>query len=111
MSQFLSGEIVLQTARMLRQGMDDRRGILVVEGATDQKLFRRLCHDPQQILVTDGKPILLDAYTSMQRQDRGKIVFVVDCDGDVPQGTLRGAPDLVVTRYNSTFALLRDRER
>jgi hypothetical protein len=102
--QFLSGEIVLQTARMLREGLGDESGILVVEGATDKKLFRRLCNDPQQILVTDGKSILLDAHASMQSGDSGKIVFLVDCDGDVPTGILKGEPDLIVTRYSDLEA-------
>jgi hypothetical protein len=85
---------------MLREGLGDSFAILVVEGETDKNLFRRLCCDPQQILVTDGKKLLLEAHAKLNRGDRGKIVFVADCDGETALGTLRGAPDLVITSSN-----------
>lgn len=53
----------------------------------------------EQVVVTNGKRLLTGAHQSMRPQDRGRIVFIRDCDDDVRRGELKPAPDLIVTKH------------
>ena len=97
MSEFTSGEDVLQQARLALSSLGAEYGALIVEGQDDRKLFLRLCHRAQQIVVATGKPLVREAHGSMLDEDRGRFAFLVDCDGDVLAGRLHPDADLVIT--------------
>src|SRR4051794_24621536 len=70
---------------------------LIIEGAGDRKVFAPLCCSPTQVVIAGGKTLVREAHAAMQRDDRGRFVFVVDCDQDVARGDLRGAQDLIIS--------------
>jgi hypothetical protein len=98
-SEFRSGEEVLQTARLQTDPLEDSAGGLIVEGAGDRKLWAPLCHLPKQVIIAGGKSLVCEAHGAMRLGDTGRFVFVVDCDGDVERGVLEGRPDLVITEH------------
>ena len=55
MSRYLSPEIFLQTARMLSGSLGSDLAVLVVEGDSDSRVFRRLCRSQSQVLPTNGE--------------------------------------------------------
>jgi len=89
---------------LLREGLGENHAVLIVEGASDRNFYRRIVLTPAQIVVSEGKSLLLDAYRAMKRSDRGKVLFVTDCDGDVPAGRMQPAPDLIVSQFNDVEA-------
>ena len=97
MSQFRSGEEVLQTARLQVDALGGNRGGLILEGADDRKLFSPLCFVSSQLVIAGGKSLVLEAHGSMREEDVGRFAFLVDCDGDVGDRGLRGRHDLIIT--------------
>jgi hypothetical protein len=95
-AEFRAGAVVLQDARMRSEGLPPELGVAVVEGDSDRRVMRGLCVTPKQIVVSTNKSLSLDAYQQMNTKDRQRIVFIVDCDGDIPPQT-RG-PNLIITR-------------
>lgn len=100
MSQFRSGEEVLQAARLQVDALGGMHGGLIVEGSDDRKLFSSLCFVSSQIVIAGGKSLVLEAHAALRPGDVGRFVFVVDCDGDVGAGGLRGRPDLIITEHS-----------
>jgi hypothetical protein len=98
-SQFRSGEEVLQTARLQVDALGGSHAGVIVEGADDRKLFSPLCFVSSQIVIAGGKSLVLEAYASMRADDVGRFAFVVDCDGDVATGGLSGHQDLIITEH------------
>jgi hypothetical protein len=98
-SQFRSGEEVLQTARLQIDALGGNRGGLIVEGSDDRKLFSPLCLVSSQLVIAGGKSLVLEAHGSMRAEDVGRLAFLVDCDGDVGDGGLRGSHDLIITEH------------
>jgi hypothetical protein len=101
-SQFRSGEEVLQTARLQVDALGGHRGGLILEGADDRKLFAPLCFVSSQLVIAGGKSLVLEAHGSMREEDVGRFVFLVDCDGDGDVGDrgLRGRHDLIITEHH-----------
>lgn len=93
---------------MRSEGLPAELGILVVEGESDRRLFRGLCQEPKQIVVSTNKQLSLEAHERMSSKDRGRIVFLVDCDHDVSRGRLRGGADLIITKHSDLEADLID---
>ncbi|MCL6286740.1 MULTISPECIES: toprim domain-containing protein [Streptomyces] len=86
-------------AELRADGLGTDRGILVVEGPDDKRVFARHVFDASQILPAGGRKILLSAHEKATQAQRAKIIFVTDCDYEVRRGNLRGAPDLVITTF------------
>jgi hypothetical protein len=98
-SQFRSGDEVLQTARLQVDALGGDHGGLVVEGAGDRKLFAPLCFASSQVVIAGGKSLVLEAHRVMREDDIGRFAFVVDCDGDVGARGLKGDRDLIITEH------------
>jgi hypothetical protein len=49
------------------------------------------------IVVAGGKTLLRAALLATTESDRGRILFLTDCDYDVRRGELLGGPDVVIT--------------
>ena len=94
MSDYLGGDVVLTEAEMQA---DTGVPVVVVEGATDKAMLAPKYTSVNQVVVSTGKMLLLEAHSLMRDDYRGRIVFIVDCDDDVPRGRLRGATDLIIT--------------
>ncbi|MEV6194792.1 hypothetical protein AB0M19_20635 [Streptomyces sp. NPDC051920] len=86
-------------AELRVDGLGPSKAVLVVEGPDDKRVFARHVADPAQILPAGGRRILLSAHESANDTQRQKIIFVTDCDYEVRRGSLRGAPDLVITTF------------
>ncbi|NEC06151.1 hypothetical protein [Streptomyces sp. SID7909] len=84
-------------AELRADGLGDSKGVLVVEGPDDKRIFARHVSDHAQILPAGGRRILISAHEKANAEQRGKIVFVTDCDYEVRRGSLAGAPDLIIT--------------
>jgi hypothetical protein len=98
-TEFKSGEEVLQYARLQIAPLGDSASVLVVEGSDDRKLFSLLCVSPAQVIVAGGKDLVLAAHGALRSEDVDRLVFLVDCDGDVGRGTLRGSMNLIITEH------------
>lgn len=99
MSQFRSGEEVLQTARLQVDALGVDRGGLILEGADDRKLFSPLCFVSSQLVTAGGKSLVLEAHSAMRKEDVGRFAFLVNCDGDVGDRGLKGRHDLIITEH------------
>lgn len=84
-------------AELRADGLGASKGILVVEGPDDKRVFARHVQDLSQILPAGGRRMLISAHEKANPQQRTKILFVTDCDYEVRRGALRGFPDLVIT--------------
>ena len=91
---------MLQTARLQVDALGEPRAALIVEGAGDRKLFAPLCFSSSQVVIAGGKSLVLGAHAAMREDDIGRFAFLVDCDGDVGPGGLRGGLDLVITEHS-----------
>lgn len=94
----LNGAHLLSEARRLREGLGDHLGVLVVEGADDKRLFQDCARVPGQVIAAGNKYILDEAYSLLEDADCGAILFVRDCDYDVPAGRIRPSPNLFLTQ-------------
>jgi hypothetical protein len=99
MTSYLSGAEVLADARLRLGTFPADQGILVVEGRDDVRLFSPHSVGLVSLLPCGNKVKLLDAYARLERGEEARIVFVVDCDYDVPTGRLTPASNLIVTDY------------
>ncbi|MHC8561510.1 MULTISPECIES: hypothetical protein [Streptomyces albidoflavus group] len=84
-------------AELRADGLGSSRGILIVEGPDDKRVFARHVHDHAQILPAGGRRLLISAHQKASAEQRKKMVFVTDCDYEVRRGNLTGAPDLIIT--------------
>jgi len=75
------------------------RGGLILEGADDRKLFAPVCFASSQLVIAGGKSLVLEAHSSMRKEDVGRFAFLVDCDGDVGDRGLKGRHDLIITEH------------
>jgi hypothetical protein len=50
-----------------------------------------------EVVVAGGKTLVRAGLASMLERDRGRILFLTDCDYDVRTGELQGGPDVVIT--------------
>ncbi|MFC8937181.1 hypothetical protein ACFT1B_03450 [Streptomyces griseoincarnatus] len=97
MPEYTNAFELLMDAELRADGLGESRGILVVEGPDDKRIFARHVRDHAQILPAGGRKLLISAHQKANAEQRGKIVFVTDCDYEVRRGALAGAPDLIIT--------------
>lgn len=87
--------------RVARYRLDEHLGVAFIEGEDDRRCLAGRFIPHEQLVVTDGKPMLLDAYRAYERTQGVRYVFVTDCDYDVHAGELKAQPALIVTRNPS----------
>lgn len=103
MPEYLTGDELLTEAVLRANGIGPAFAVLVVEGPTDAGVFTSwVARSPAQIVVAGTRSLALSAHRQMEAAERGRIIFVVDCDGDA--GHLCGSPNLVVTTHNDLEA-------
>ena len=96
MTQY-TAESLLQDARLQVEALGEGHGVLIVEGDSDKRLLAPRWMSVANVIVGTNKTLVMDAHAGLLEHDRGRIVCLVDCDDDVARGTLRGAPDLIIT--------------
>ena len=100
MPTYSSAEALLSDARLRVDQLGGRRAILVVEGPDDKRLFSRWTATRQQVIATGGRTLLLSAHERAIQLNYLDIVFLTDCDYEVPLGyLLPGSPSLVITTH------------
>lgn len=99
MISYLSGAEVLADARLRLGALPADQGILIVEGYDDVRLFSPHSVGKESLLPCGNKDKLLDAYGRLEPGEEARIVFVADCDYDVPAERLRPASNLIITDY------------
>jgi hypothetical protein len=92
-----TAESLLQDARLQVEALGEGHGVMIVEGDADRRFFAPRWVSVSNVVVASNKTLVMDAHGGMLEQDRGRILCLVDCDDDVARGTLRGAPDLIIT--------------
>jgi hypothetical protein len=97
MSFYVSAEALLADARLRLEAFGGTRGLVVVEGNDDLRIFYRRVQDPALVMPTGGRTLLLSALTNANEADRDRIVFVTDCDYAVRRGDLSGGHGLAIT--------------
>jgi hypothetical protein len=97
MAEYPTADALLADVRLRLDGLGGKAAALIVEGNDDKRIFyRRVCIEAE-IVPSGGKKLLRSALQSMLPVDKGRILFLTDCDYDVLNGTLRGGPDVVIT--------------
>jgi hypothetical protein len=92
-----TAQSLLQDARLQVEALGEGHGVMIVEGDSDKRLFAPRWAPASNVVVATNKTLVTGAHEAMLDRDRGRIVCLVDCDDDVARGTLRGAPDLIIT--------------
>lgn len=69
---------------------------VIVEGSTDRKCLLRIADRNAVIVPANGKANLLFAFDNLERELRSGVLFLVDCDNNLPP-KYRGHLDLVIT--------------
>lgn len=98
MSYYYSGAEVLSEARLRRAKLGDSSGIAIVEGRNDLRLLLPACTSQAHVLPAGNKKLVLQAASRLRPEERDHFVLVVDCDFDVPAGSLKGEPHLILTK-------------
>jgi hypothetical protein len=99
MAIYSDGKAALADARLRVDGMKRDQGILMVEGRDDLLVFSSRVLSLQSVVACGNKSKLRDALHSSTSADRSRILFVADCDYDVPAGTLQPVDGLVLTQH------------
>ncbi len=99
MPEYPHAQALLDDARLRLDSLGPSRGILVVEGPDDKRVFSAHVLSSTQIVVSGGRTLLLAAHQVASQNDLTKIVFLTDCDFEVSLGTLRPTPSLVITTH------------
>jgi hypothetical protein len=73
--------------------------ILLVEGPDDKRVFSNRSPRRQQVVVSGGRKLLLEAYDALEGDDSERIIFVTDCDYEVAAGALSGSRNLIITQH------------
>jgi hypothetical protein len=97
MVRYPNGKAVVSDARLRISALPHDVGILIVEGGTDKRIFTERRVPEALILVAGGKPNLLEAHALLRDEEQRQLVFVADCDHDVPCGLLRPKENLVLS--------------
>jgi len=71
----------------------------MLEGRDDLLVFSPRCVSLDSIIVCGNKPKLLEAYELTESSERDRIVFIADCDYDVPSGRLSPGEGLILTKH------------
>jgi hypothetical protein len=94
-----TAESLLQDARLQVEALGEGHGVMIVEGDADKRLLAPRWTSVSNVVVATNKTLVMGAHAGMLEKDRGRLVCLVDCDDDVARGTLRGAPDLIITTH------------
>jgi hypothetical protein len=95
--EYRSANVLLADALLRLEALGGERGILVVEGHDDRRIFYARALHPTQVLVSGGRTLLLSAYSEASAGLRDRLLFLTDCDYAVRAGKLSGGPGLVIT--------------
>jgi hypothetical protein len=99
MTSYLSGAEALADARLRFAAIPSNQGILMVEGRNDVRVFIRHVISATTLIPCGNKRKLLEAHALLRPGEDQHVVFVVDCDYDVPAGRLRPGGNLIVTEH------------
>ena len=94
---YVNAQALLSDVRLRLDALGERSSALVVEGNDDKRLFYSHIAVDVDIVPAGGKKLLRSALQSILEQDKGRMLFLTDCDYDVAAGTLHGGPDVVIT--------------
>lgn len=104
MPSYLSGAQVLADARLRLSGLPHDQGVLLLEGRDDVRLFLGFCLGGESLLACGKKRTLLEAHQLLRAGEEAQMLFLADCDYDVPTGRLVPAENLIVTGLPDTEA-------
>jgi hypothetical protein len=89
---------------MRLSGLPRDQGILILEGGNDVRLFLARSIGAQSLIACGCKRTLLEAHSMLQPAEHLQMVFLADCDYDVPTGRLTPRPNLIVTEFTDVEA-------
>lgn len=104
MPQYPNGAAALADARLRAGALGQGKGIVMLEGRDDVIVFAGRVTSLEAIVACGNKRILREAFQNAGELDRTRILFVADCDYDVPAGHLRPSQGLVLSRYTDREA-------
>ncbi|MEU7696497.1 hypothetical protein [Microbispora hainanensis] len=73
--------------------------MLVVEGPHDKRVFLDRTLARQQVIVSGGRKLLLAAHQVAQQKNVDRLLFLADCDYDIPLKLLTPAKGMVITEH------------
>jgi hypothetical protein len=97
MAEYVSAQALLADVRLRLDGHGRGAAALVVEGFDDKRLFYHRVVTTAEVVPAGGKRLLRAGLNAMLDDDKGRILFLTDCDYDVLNGTLHGGPDIIIT--------------
>jgi hypothetical protein len=97
MAFYVSAHALLSDVRLRLDGLGDKSTALIVEGFDDKRLFYHRMSATAEVVPSGGKRLLRAGLGAMISADKGRMLFLTDCDYDVLGGTLCGGPDVVIT--------------
>jgi hypothetical protein len=104
MTSYLSGAEILADARMRLSGLPHDQGVLILEGGDDVRLFLDRAVGLESLIASGCKRKLLEAHALLQAGEHLQMVFLTDCDYDVPTGRLTPSRNLIVTKFTDIEA-------
>jgi hypothetical protein len=104
MSRYPNGASALADARLRVSALGANKGIVMLEGRDDAVVFSGRVGSLESLIACGNKRILREALDRAEKVDRERILFVADCDYDVPAGRLRPGCGLILTRHTDREA-------
>lgn len=99
MPNYPSAEALVTDALLRLDHFGPEGAMLVVEGPHDKRVFVDRTNRRQQILVSGGRRLLLAAHAMVLEKGVNRLLFLADCDYDIPMKILTPAPALVITEF------------
>lgn len=97
MAFYVSADALLADVRLRLEGLGEGATALVVEGYDDKRIFYDRISLTADVVPAGGKRLLRAGLAAISETDKGRILFLTDCDYDVFGGMLQGGPDVVIT--------------
>lgn len=104
MPDYTSGSAALADARLRADALGRNQGVLMLEGRDDVIVFANRVESLQSVVACGNKRILREAFESSRSADRARILFVADCDYDVPAGKITPGNGLLLTKHTDREA-------
>jgi hypothetical protein len=98
LSDYVNAQAFMADVRLRLDALGPESTVLVVEGNDDKRLFITRVIPTSDVVPASGKTLLRSALESIRGTDKGRVLFLTDCDYDVAAGTLHGGPDVVITK-------------
>src|SRR5262250_1578843 len=98
MALYPNADTLLADVKLRLDRFGPECGVLVVEGPDDKRLIYSRTMHRQQVMASGGRRILLAAHRIAAAHLAG-VVFLTDCDYEVPLGRLSPSPNLIVTEH------------